>query len=247
MNEIYLRRDYTITTNMLDCYDRLKLSSILDLTQTISSEHADLLDIGFSNFIKKGLIWVVIRTKFEFLNNSTSIENLSIRTSLVAPRLFECPRDYEIHNGESIIAKGRSIWAIYDINNKKIILPNDFETLLIDNKGLFPRIKKLELIDKNLLKKVSSFKVPFSMVDHNLHMNNTHYLDLFFDVFKPNKLDEIQSFQVEYISQCYLDDVIDLYIFENNNKKYLYGYIENDLKFYIEVTFNDTYHKTSNR
>ncbi|MCI6789301.1 MAG: thioesterase [Mollicutes bacterium] len=237
MNEIYLNRDYVITTNMLDCYDRLKLSSILDLTQAISGEHADLLDIGFSNFIKKGLIWVVIRTKFEFFDNPKNIKKLNIRTSLATPRLFECPRDYEIKNDEEVIAKGRSIWAIYDINNKKIVLPNDYETLLIDNKGLFPRIKKIELIDKNLLKKISSFKVPFSMLDHNLHMNNTHYLDLFFDVFKPNKIDEIQSFQVEYVSQCYLDDVIDLYIYENANKKYLYGYIENNLKFYIEVTF----------
>lgn len=237
MHEIDLKKDYVITTNMLDCYDRLKLSSILDLTQTISSEHADLLDIGFSNFIKKGLIWLVIRTKFEFFENPLNIKNLSIRTSLVTPRLFECPRDYEIIDGDAVIAKGRSIWAIYDINNKKIILPNDFENLLIDNKGFFSRVRKLELIDKNLLKKVSSFRVPFSMVDHNLHMNNTHYLDIFLDVFKPNKIDEIHSFQVEYISQCYLDDVIDLYIFENNNKKYLYGYIENDLKFYIEVVF----------
>ena len=42
-----LTKEFTITTNLRDCYDNLKISSILDLTQEIASLHADILHVGF--------------------------------------------------------------------------------------------------------------------------------------------------------------------------------------------------------
>ncbi len=239
-NNFSYKKEFNITTNMLDCYDYLKLSSILDFMQCVASEHADILGVGFDNFIKKSLIWVVIRNKVEILDSLKDLKNISIRTSLVKPRLFECPRDYEIFSGDKLIIKGRSIWAIYDLNNKKIILPNDYDSLFSKDIGLYNRIKKIDLIDKNLLKFNSYRNVNFTMLDHNKHMNNTHYLDLFMDIYKPTKEIKISSFQVEYVSQCYLDDKISIYTYEILNKKYLYGYCNDELKFYIEVDVNES-------
>ena len=56
-----LTKVVTVTINDLDSYDYLKPSSILDFAQLVASKHADELGIGFNDFIKKDLIWVVVR------------------------------------------------------------------------------------------------------------------------------------------------------------------------------------------
>lgn len=60
---------FRITTNMVDENDYLKLSSILDIAQNIAGDHATELKIGFNEFIKKDLIWVLIRNKVEIVKN----------------------------------------------------------------------------------------------------------------------------------------------------------------------------------
>lgn len=230
-------REFTITNNYLDTYDNLKPSAILDLSQEIAGSHAKLLDVGFNEFIARGLIWVIVRNKVEIVKNIRQLENVKIRSMLTKARLIELPRDYEFYANNELFIKERSVWMIFDLNTKKVVLPNEFETLKTDYEGIFPRVKKLTELKKEELEFNKDFIVPFSYLDHNGHMNNTHYLDLFLDVYKPKKEEVLKSFQVEYISQCYLDEKISLYTLVKNNTKYLYGYNGEELKFYLEANY----------
>ena len=72
------------------------------------------------------------------------------------------------------------------------------------------------------------------MLDHNGHLNNTRYLDFYLDVFKPEKSPKI--LQVEYTKQSFLGDKLKLFEYENEDKKYLYGYKDDELRFYLECT-----------
>lgn len=62
-----LTKEVTVTINDLDGYDYLKPSSILDFAQLVASKHAESLGMGFEDFIKKDLIWVVVRNYFEII------------------------------------------------------------------------------------------------------------------------------------------------------------------------------------
>ena len=222
-----LKEKYIITTNDLDSYDFLKPSSILNYSQNVASKSASNLKFGFNDLIKKDLIWVVVRSYF----NEISVETYPLRNHLI-----EYPRNYIFYNekNEKII-EGTSIWMIYSLKEKKVIIDKD---MIFDDslKPLFnERIKKLPIIKANEDNYVKDVIITQSMIDHNKHLNNSHALDFYLDVFRPSKDDIIESFQIEYVKQVYLDELISLYKIKNEKENYLYAYRKNELVFYLMV------------
>lgn len=240
--EVYekeLTKEFTITTNLRDCYDNLKMSSILDFTQEIAALHADVLNVGFKEFFEKNLIWVIVRNKFEIVGSCFNLSKVKIKTYPLKNNLMEYPRDYEIYNEkDELIIKGRSIWMIYDLTTKNVAIPK--LTIFEEGRiGVFSqRIKRLPKPIKNEDDFDSFIYVKQSLLDHNGHLNNSHCADLFIDLFNPDKDLKIESFQIEYVSQCFLNDKLAIYKHKEENKYLIYAYSNEVLKFYFEVTSN---------
>lgn len=234
-----LTETFTITTNFRDCYDDLKMSSILDLTQEIATHHADILHVGFDDFISKNLIWVIVRNKFEIVGDTFYLSKVKIKTYPLKNNLMEYPRDYEIYNEkDELIIKGRSIWMIYSLSDKTVATPH-LEIYDEGRKGVFEnRLKRLPKPNRKEEDFVKDIIVKQSLLDHNMHLNNSHCADLFIDLFNPDKDLKIKSFQIEYSSQCYLNDLLSLYKYKIDNKYYVYAYKDDILKFYFEVECN---------
>lgn len=234
-----LIKEFTITTNLRDCYDNLKMSSVLDVCQEIATLHADKLHVGFDDFFPNGLIWVIVRNRYEILGDIHSLNTVKIKTYPLKNNLVEYPRDYEIYNSKNeLIIKGRSIWMIYDLKKKTISAPK-LEIYDEGRSGVFyERLKRLPKPLKNDSYYCKNITVNQSLLDHNMHLNNSHAADLFLDLFNPKEDLKIESFQIEYASQCYLNDSLSLYKFKENNRYYIYAYKDEELKFYFEVVCN---------
>lgn len=231
---------FKITTNLRDCYDYIKPSTILDLSQEIACDHADILHVGFDDFIKNNWIWVIVRNKYVILKHVKNLKHVRVYTYPLKNRLFEQPRDYEFYDYDTneLIMKGRSIWVVFNIETKKIEAP-DLRIYDPERKGVFEeRVKKLEKIDISKEDYVKDIIVTQSMLDHNGHLNNTRTLDYFIDLFNPKDDLFINSFQVEYVSQCYLNDLLSLYKKKIGNKYYIYIYKDEELKIYYEFDCN---------
>lgn len=231
---------YKITTNDFDTYDKLKLSSITDFSQDIAGKHADILNVGFKDFINKDLIWVVVRNRFDILKSIKDLKEIKLKTYPLKNQFLEYPRDYEFYdNNDNLLIKGRSIWMIYSLKENKAVAP----TLSIyeENKeGIYPtRIKRIEKPIINKDEYVKDIIIPFSKLDHNKHMNNTYPLDLYLDIFRPKEKEIIEYFQIEYCSQCFLDDLISIYKKEEGNIKTLYGVKDDILKFYLTIKIKE--------
>lgn len=230
---------FTITTNFRDCYDYLKMSSILDFAQEIATHHANILHVGFDDFILKNLIWVIVRNKFEITGDISNLSKVKIKTYPLKNNLMEYPRDYEIYNeNDELIIKGRSIWMIYSLIDKTVATPH-LEIYDEGRKGVFDfRLKRLPKPTRKEEDYVKDIIVKQSLLDHNMHLNNSHCADLFIDLFNPDKDLKIKSFQIEYTSQCFLNDLLSLYKYRIDNKYYIYAYKDDTLKFYFEVECN---------
>lgn len=222
---------------MLTNKDYLKLSSILDIAQQVAGDHADKLKIGYHEFIEKDLIWIVARNKVEIINNIPNIKKISATTFAFNSRLYEFPRDVVIKVGNKAVAKIRQTWVVYNIK-KNEMESFSFEEFATDRSSLFNyRIRKIPVINKDELVYIKDIKIPLSYCDHNGHLNNTHYLDFYYDEFYATHEVNVKSFQIDYISQAYLNDILSLYIKEESNKHILYGYKENKLVFSLEIEF----------
>lgn len=237
MNE-KLNKTFTITNNLYDTNDILKPSSVFDLSQEISGDHANLLKCGFNEFIAQDLIWVVVRNYLEIIEPIKFHSKLKLETYPLPTRFVEYPREVKYFDeGGKLLAVSKSIWMILNVKNFEIQTPHLFDNLDLNlNEPYFKtRIKKLPIIKKENLIHSKNVEVTFSMLDHNGHLNNTRYLDMFLDVFEPDNY--IKSVQVEYVKQSFLRDVLSLYKYEDGEDKYLYGYKDDELRFYMKVTF----------
>ena len=226
------RKTYQITTNMLDCHDCLKMSTLLDVAQEVAGDHAEELGCGFETMIKQDLIWVIVRNYVEIIKKPINFKEIEVVTYPLKPRFVEFNRETEFyHNGE-LFAVSRSTWMVINIKDFSVKAP-DFFKGFDDDLGYFKRrIRKLPVIEKSQLQKVKQVDVLYSMLDHNGHMNNTKYVDFYLDIFKPEF--SVKTMQIEYIKQSFLDDKLSLYIKENEGKRYLSGYKDDELKFYME-------------
>lgn len=226
------RKTYQITTNMLDCHDCLKMSTLLDVAQEIAGDHADELGCGFETMIKQDLIWVIVRNYVEIIKKPINFKEIEVVTYPLKPRFVEFNRETEFyHNGE-LFAVSRSTWMVINIKDFSVKAPDFFKDF-DDDLGYFKRrIRKLPVVDKSQLQKVKEAEVLYSMLDHNGHMNNTKYVDFYLDIFRPEF--SVKTLQIEYIKQSFLDDKLSLYIKENEGKRYLSGYKDDELKFYME-------------
>ena len=226
------RKTYQITTNMLDCHDCLKMSTLLDVAQEVAGDHAEELGCGFETMIKQDLIWVIVRNYVEIIKKPINFKEIEVVTYPLKPRFVEFNRETEFYHDGELFAVSRSTWMLINIKDFSVKAP-DFFKGFDDDLGYFKRrIRKLPVIEKSQLQKVKEVEVLYSMLDHNGHMNNTKYVDFYLDIFRPEF--SVKTLQIEYIKQSFLDDKLSLYIKENDGKRYLSGYKDDELKFYME-------------
>lgn len=233
--------NFRITTNMLDSNNFLKPSSILDIAQCAASDHAEILHLGFNDLIKKNYIWVVIRNKVEIIKNLKDLKVVKVVTFPNDPRFIEYPREVLIYNeDDELLYKIKQVWTIINIKTNEIVTEK-FENYGSDHPSLFlERVKKISSLHTEDLELINNIKIPYSYCDHNGHLNNSHYLDFYIDSSTNyNKLG-IKSFQIEYLKQAYLNNVIDiLYKYsKEDNKDRVLGKINGEKIFYLEVNYN---------
>lgn len=226
------RKTYQITTNMLDCHDCLKMSTLLDVAQEVAGDHAEELGCGFETMIKQDLIWVIVRNYVEIIKKPINFKEIEVITYPLKPRFVEFNRETEFYHDGELFAVSRSTWMVINIKDFSVKAPDFFKDF-DDDLGYFKRrIRKLPVIEKSQLQKVKEVDVLYSMLDHNGHMNNTKYVDFYLDIFRPEF--SVKTLQIEYIKQSFLDDKLSLYIKENEGKRYLSGYKDDELRFYME-------------
>lgn len=226
------RKTYQITTNMLDCHDCLKMSTLLDVAQEVAGDHAEELGCGFETMIKQDLIWVIVRNYVEIIKKPINFKEIEVVTYPLKPRFVEFNRETEFYHDGELFAASRSTWMVINIKDFSVKAPDFFKDF-DDDLGYFKRrIRKLPVIEKSQLQKVKEVDVLYSMLDHNGHTNNTKYVDFYLDIFRPEF--SVKTLQIEYIKQSFLDDKLSLYIKEHEGKRYLSGYKDDELKFYME-------------
>jgi len=79
MNSIW-ETSFKIRSTDVDAFNRMKVSVVLDYFQDAASNDAERLHFGFSDFVSKGLIWVLSWAKFEFIDYPKFSDQIKIQT-----------------------------------------------------------------------------------------------------------------------------------------------------------------------
>jgi medium-chain acyl-[acyl-carrier-protein] hydrolase len=233
-----LTETFRVTTNMRDFNDNIKPSAAFDLAQELAAEHATLWGKGFNDYYQKGWYWVVARNYLKVVKPATHIEKLTLTTYAYKNQFVEYPRDIEVRQNGELVGIIKEIWMVYDFKNGHVVNDPTLNDFASDCKSLIDgRIRKLPIIPKESLKYIKDVEVTYSYADTNKHMNNTKYFDIYFDIVCDNHGRNYSTIQAEYVKQCFVNDILHVYLLEEDDANYMYIYKNEELTFYLKVTF----------
>ncbi len=226
MNRIY-ERELRIGSEHVDCFRRLRASTLFALLQSVSVRHTEELGMGRAKTLDRGLLWVVARQYLRIERMPVYDETVTLRTWPGETMRVLFPRYYELlgHDGTALV-RGSAVWSLMDSRTRTLAFPDEHG---IDIPGVetgreLPSITRLKLTE---LSKHATFAVQYSYVDINGHMNNARYLDLVEDLLPAAKHGKLlREVRAEYSAEARLGDVLSVGWGKENDIYYVNGTAE---------------------
>ena len=174
---------------------------------------------------ERNLAFILSKISFRYYSEIYEDDIIKVETWENPAKTVIFPRNYRVYNisqGGEIAAEATSAWALMDMKEKSIIkpsiIPDDLKKNIDDEEMGFAvqrRFKIPETASTAEYAKYAEYKVRYSDIDTNLHMNNAAYIDLICDnlyydgeELSPNLKKKILSLDLNYNTQVVLGDVI---------------------------------------
>ena len=168
---------FTLTDLDVDCFCKLKLSSLLFYAQEVAGKHSALLGADYDTLAQKKLFWAVTRHKVQITRLPSLGETITVETWPMPTTRVAFPRAMAAYDSQgNELFRSISIWVLMDLENRSMVLPGnsgvDVGGLLTGNELSVPH----SILPKSLCNSTQR-TVTYSCLDRNGHMNNTRYLD----------------------------------------------------------------------
>ena len=168
---------FTLTDLDVDCFCKLKLSSLLFYAQEVAGKHSALLGADYDTLAQKKLFWAVTRHKVQITRLPSLGETIIVETWPMPTTRVAFPRAMAAYDSQgNELFRSISIWVLMDLENRSMVLPGNSGVnvggLLTGNELSVPH----SILPKSLCNSTQR-TVTYSCLDRNCHMNNTRYLD----------------------------------------------------------------------
>ena len=168
---------FTLTDLDVDCFCKLKLSSLLFYAQEVAGKHSALLGADYDTLAQKKLFWAVTRHKVQITRLPSLGETITVETWPMPTTRVAFPRAMAAYDSQgNELFRSISIWVLMDLENRSMVLPGNSGVnvggLLTGNELSVPH----SILPKSLCNSTQR-TVTYSCLDRNGHMNNTRYLD----------------------------------------------------------------------
>ncbi len=177
MSGIY-ERTLLLGSEHVDCFRRLRVSTLFELLQTASIRHTEALGMGRDKTLDRGLLWVVARQHAVVGRMPIYDERVTLRSWPGKTMRVLFPRYYELlsERGETLV-RASAVWSLMDMETRAVAFPEEHGVEIAgeERDGELPYLAKLRTL---AAPNAFDFVVPYSYVDLNGHMNNTRYFDL---------------------------------------------------------------------
>lgn len=207
---------FSVHASDTDYRSKGKLSYVLDIMQHAADFAVGNLGITVEEILGAGMGWMMITLDLEFKRIPRSNDQLSIHTWSKGTKGALWQRDFRIFDGDNIeIATARSIWALVDIEKRKILrpsaLPVEVKHYNGDSVGDMP--VKVKIPSDISMEEAYQYQVRYSGLDNNGHLNNARYGDLCSDVLSLSEWDntELKRFRITYIQEAKFGDEITIW------------------------------------
>ena len=202
--EPIFRQNYEISAIHVDCYGRLKPSTILYFSQEAAGGHCDLLRLDWDTMAKRHLFWAVIRHRVQITRLPVLGERITVETWPMPTTRTAYPRSIVAldEKGQELF-RAISLWVLMDTQTRAMVLPGksgvEVAGVLRGNELAAPGS-----IHPMVMENTVTRRVGYTDLDRNGHMNNTRYMDWIDDLL-PSAFHRERP--VREFTVCYLNEV----------------------------------------
>ena len=165
---------YTIQNDQCDYTGRLRDENIFVYFSRLATADGSLS--GFYKESMKGKYGYVVSKQSLILTEPIyEDDEITLTTDIGHYSNVIFPRFYYIEKEGRRIGECRSIWTLIDLKRRRITSPKRAGLTLPDNPELVKEDPET-LFTQDDRQLVSTYTVPYSDIDTNRHLNNTHYL-----------------------------------------------------------------------
>lgn len=186
---------------LCDIDDRLHPWAAVRLCQEVTEYHGNATGIGFQELVKMNHAWVLTRALYNIYRRPDAFEPIDLSTWSRGNNGLIAMRDYKMQstNGEQLLT-GTSYWALIDMTKRRAVRFRDVISNYENHEILateHAELQKIQLPDMTDTQPSMQLQIPYSMLDHTRHMNNSEYIKLIFDVLHNHDFATDQPFVIE--------------------------------------------------
>jgi medium-chain acyl-[acyl-carrier-protein] hydrolase len=207
-------KEYLVHVYETDANGKLTLSGLFNYLQDTASDHAEKLNFGRDDLLKNNHIWVLSRMYALIDDFPLWNDAITVRTWPSGIDKILALRDFEVLDHNKIhLASATSSWAIIDRTYRRIQRPDDiianFHSAFNKKRALQRNASKLNPLSKDGYLS-PMFKVKFSDLDVNLHVNNVKFLQWVTDSYPLDFIvsNSPRSVEINYLAESMCGDEI---------------------------------------
>ena len=214
MQQGIFEKSITVTPDYCDAAAQLSPLAAFTIFQGIAAQHAEFIGVGGAAMAKRGEFWLTVHTRVDFLHRAGLMDELTAATwpEPCDGRAVRCYRSYSLRRGGTLLALGRTQWAVLGPEKKlmqfaQTDFPADFP--FSDRTGITDHPTRFA-DDLTQAELVRGYTVRPTDIDFGRHMNNVAYVRVLLDCFPAAVLagGDISSIEVHYAAVCREGEVL---------------------------------------
>lgn len=223
--------EFSVLPFEVDYRGKLTMPHIINYILDSASCHADKFGFGIEMANRNNCNWVVTRLAIEMEEYPKLGEKIHVQTWVESiMRMFSMRNFAFISADGRTLGHARSVWALINTETRtaqdlsSIVSPSMF----LNKECPIERIRKIKNAGTET---VETFRVKYSDIDLNQHMNSSKYVEHITDTFTLHKFSkrDIKRLEIEFIQEALFDEAISIQKLKLPNNEYIFS-LKNDKK-----------------
>ena len=204
---------FQIQPQFVDFQYKATLASLGDILLTAVGFNADDNGFGLRRLNEMNASWVLTRFAVEMITFPEQYEEIQVETWIEEVGRATTTRNFCIRNSKNeIIGNACSNWVMLDLKTRR---PKDLLSLEgihefeSHEHGLIDKPMKLDEVEGE---EYDAFKVKYSDIDINGHVNSVRYIQWISDCFSLNcyRKCNVKRLDINYMNEMFYDDFVEI-------------------------------------
>ena len=204
---------YTVKWHDTDVNRRVRPSQLLMYMQETANLQLRAYDMDLDRLRdERGLGFLLSRVSVCIYEQLYAHDEIDVQTWVCDGRGLSFNRCFRMMRGERVVAEAFTVWALMDIESKKLMRADQFAYPFTGEAPLelaMPIRFRVPVV--NEMQTVGDRRIVYSDLDYNGHMNNTHYPDMLCDFTADMMKKEVVGFSLSYLQEAAFGKTLTVY------------------------------------